>query len=121
MNSRITIEVNFEDNNRPVIQILQRKSDDVRDNLLSSFLQSLHGSSWLNISCIQNVNELNDMDKFNRWFIRPIPPEDFAEQAFYMLHQYKHQRDNGLLNVVYPQGDPRIDRINKLLEALPEM
>lgn len=37
--SRISIEVDFENNNQPVIQILSQHSDDTRDALISHFLE----------------------------------------------------------------------------------
>lgn len=52
MNSKITIEVDFSNNNLPVVRILHRKSDDVRDSLVSNFIQHLDHTSisrWLKI------------------------------------------------------------------------
>ena len=52
MNSKITIEVDFSSNNTPVVRILQRKSEDVRDSLVSNFIQHLDHTSisrWLKI------------------------------------------------------------------------
>ena len=60
MKSRITIEVDFTSNNLPVIQILQIKSDDVRDKLVQQFLQSLqHTSRWCKINYIGNMGTWN--------------------------------------------------------------
>jgi hypothetical protein len=52
MNSKITIEVDFSNNNLPVVRVLHRKSDDVRDSLVSNFIQHLDHTSisrWLRI------------------------------------------------------------------------
>lgn len=84
MTSRITIEVDFENNNEPVIQILQPvDSDDVRDKLLKHFLQSLHGSSWLNIQWQDRHREGEA-----RILIRPIPIDKLGEQSKIMAEQY---------------------------------
>ena len=84
MKSRISIEVDFENNNQPVIQILQTSdSNDVRDKLLSHFCQSFGGSSWCNIRWAEpSLGQ-------NRIFITPIRVEQFEEQANKMLEQAK--------------------------------
>jgi hypothetical protein len=89
MKSRITVEVDFDRKNEPVIQILFRKSDDVRDNLLQSFLQSLQGkSNWLRIDLQQYCEDPMDVDRdFKRYFISPVYPEKMKENAKYMLEQ----------------------------------
>lgn len=89
MQSRVTIEIDFENNNRPVIQILFRKSDDVRDNLLQSFLQTFGGqSSWAYVKWVQHILPIeNANDGFQRVFITPITADDFENQATVMLEQ----------------------------------
>lgn len=77
MKSRITIEVDFGNNNVPVIQILFRPSDDVRDSLLQSFLQSFHGSSLCKINW--RGQELGE-DGFQRVFIWPISKYSIPEE-----------------------------------------
>lgn len=75
MLSKITIEVDFSNKNLPVIQILQRDSDDVRDKLISNFLQGLmHTSRWCKI-------EYNGqyMDT-HRWNIAPITPYELSDE-----------------------------------------
>lgn len=50
MKSRISIEIDFENQNKPVIQIARQSSDDVRDSLIQSFLEQRgSGSRWLTI------------------------------------------------------------------------
>lgn len=72
MKSRITIEVDFENNNLPVIHIISRPSDDVRDKLVSQFLQSLsHTSRWATITFDSEVGEGGC-----RWKISPITPDN---------------------------------------------
>lgn len=89
MKSRITIEVDFEHGNQPIIQILQSDSDDVRDRLLSAFCQQFGGSSWCTIKWVsQAPDNPNQNTFFNRIHITPINPKDFKEQAAIMLEQY---------------------------------
>ena len=88
MKSRITIEVDFENNNRPVIQIIHKKSDDVRDNLLSAFLEQFGGqSSWCHIKWAQSYEGETPDSSFARIFITPILPERLKEQASVMIDQ----------------------------------
>lgn len=50
MRSRISIVVDFDNNNTPVIQIVQKSSDDVRDSLVHNFVEGVGHSSlsrWL--------------------------------------------------------------------------
>lgn len=89
MKSRISIEVDFDNNNQPVIQILQADSDDVRDKLLSHFTQQLGGSSWCQIKWVCTPDE-----GFARIHISPIKSDQFEEHAKVMLEQY---RINGVL------------------------
>lgn len=96
MESRITIEIDFENNNQPYIKIIQAKrSDDVRDKLLSHFLELLGGSSWCHIKWENSVAE-NEPAFFasqfkNRIHITPIKKEDFKAQAKLMLEQDKQK------------------------------
>lgn len=80
MKSRISIEVDFENNNQPVIQILQDVSDDVRDKLIRSFTENLGGSSWCQIKW--QPNSVNGMNKI---YISPISQSQLKEQAEIML------------------------------------
>lgn len=50
MDSKITIEIDFSNGNMPVIQILHKTSDDVRDGIIGNFIQHLDHTSisrWL--------------------------------------------------------------------------
>jgi hypothetical protein len=69
MKSRITIEVDFENANTPVIKIAHQKSDDVRDSLIGNFLQHLdHGS----ISRWMKIEYKGETDSGHIWSIVPI-------------------------------------------------
>ncbi len=84
MKSKITIEVDFDNGNVPVIQILTaNESDDVRDKLLRHFTQQLGGSSWCQIKWDENQPNT----EFKRIFITPIKEKDFKKQAEIMLEQ----------------------------------
>jgi hypothetical protein len=86
MQSKITIEVDFENGNEPVIQIISRNTDDIRDKLIRFFIERLGGdSSWCKIYC-QTTYE-GDVDKFQRWKISPINAAQFKEEAEAMLEQ----------------------------------
>lgn len=100
MKSRITIEIDFDNNNEPVIQILSRNSDDVRDNLIKSFYQKLGNSSWCKIIFKQHIMDetlptsaggfvQGTIEGFKRIFITPIPPEELSNEAQIMSEQAK--------------------------------
>ena len=79
MKSRITIEVDFENRNLPVIQILSRESDDVRDNLIKSFLQSLqHTSRWAKFIYKGVFTESEQTT--HRWVISPLTPDELPNE-----------------------------------------
>jgi hypothetical protein len=78
MKSRITIEVDFNHNNLPVIQVLQESSPDVRDNLVQAFLQSLqHTSRWATIT-YDGEGSIDGSVK--RWKITPITPSKLEDE-----------------------------------------
>jgi hypothetical protein len=75
MKSRITIEVDFDNQNSPCIQLLSVHSDDVRDKLLKNFTQSLGGESmWCKIVC-SGVGSDN-----GQWKITPITPRQLNDE-----------------------------------------
>lgn len=92
MKSRITIEVDFNNGNTPVIQIIQSNSDDVRDKLIKSFTECLNGSSWCQIRWVAGGNPLLEKDGHftsSTIFITPIPSGQLKDQADIMLEQYR--------------------------------
>jgi hypothetical protein len=89
MKSRITIEIDFDAGNLPVIQVLNQSSDDVRDNLISSFLQSLqHTSRWCRIEYKGNRSKfappVDFDDPIHCWHIVPIKPKDIPDEIALM-------------------------------------
>ena len=90
MKSRISIEVDFDNDNQPVIQILQADSDDVRDKLLSHFTQQFNGSSWCRIRW---ADPDTSPQGFNRIFITPVKESEFKEEAQIMMEQDRVNQD----------------------------
>lgn len=85
MKSRITIEVDFNNGNLPVIQVLQQDSDDVRDNLIKSFLQSLqHTSRWCTIVYKGNRSKFAPPMDFDEpihcWQVIPVKPQEIQSE-----------------------------------------
>lgn len=90
MQSKITIEVDFENGNEPIIQIIYRSSDDVRDKLIKSFLERLqHTSSWAKIFCDHTSLYDDTNNKFQRWRISAMPISDLEKEAKIMMEQYR--------------------------------
>lgn len=70
MESKITIELDFNRNNIPVIQVIRKTSDDVRDGIVGNFIQHLdHGSisRWLKIEYKYRRSDGADV-----WHLIPI-------------------------------------------------
>ena len=86
MKSRITIEVDFENNNQPMIRVIQdRSSDDVRDKLLKDFAEKLgYASSWLKVKF-----PAYGPDTALIYTIHPITPEQMEEEAKIMSEQVR--------------------------------
>ena len=86
MKSRITIEVDFERDNQPVILATIKHSDDVRDKLLRSFIEALGGTSnWCRIDLDHyNVDTLQPERNYACWRIAPITPPALQWQASHM-------------------------------------
>jgi len=76
MKSRITIEIDFEEQNSPIIEVRYEQSDDVRDKLIKSFFEKLGGqSSWCRVMFWGS--------EAGRQLLRitPITPSEFEVQA----------------------------------------
>ena len=91
MKSRISIEVDFENENQPVIQVLSQDSDDVRDRLIKAFLQNLaHTSRWCKIIYMGNfgtydmVREKAMPNECHKWVIVPIKPSEIPQEISLM-------------------------------------
>lgn len=97
MLSRITIEVNFDEGNLPIIQVMNQQSDDVRDKLVTNFLQSLgHTSRWCRLLYIGNFSG-NEHAPVNKWHIVPITPKDLKEEIALMQTVYDTWNDTAVV------------------------
>ena len=97
MNSKITIEVDFENNNEPTLQIIYRPSDDIRDKLIRAFIEKLQGtSSWCSIFCVGSVEESSVNYASQKWTIKPIPPKSMKGHGESMIEQH---------NMLFEQGN----------------
>lgn len=76
MKSRITIEVDFDNNNEAVLSLNLHKSDDVRDKLLQSFIEKFaHQRAWC-LAYYMGENATGAM-----YHIKPLTPFQYEEQA----------------------------------------
>lgn len=90
MDSKLTIEIDFDNGNEPTIQIISRHSDDVRDKLIRAFVEKLQGySSWCKIFCVGNSDELLAHGGHARWHIKPISPNEFKAEGDAILEQHR--------------------------------
>ncbi len=92
MKSRIAIEVDFENSNLPIIQIVSQESEDVRDKLVKSFLQSLqHCSRWTTITFVgNNLSYKPDggADSWT-WKITPVTPDRLESEIQLMQAEFQ--------------------------------
>lgn len=124
MKSKITVEVDFNNNNLPVLRILQSDSDDVRDKLVSSLLQSLgHTSRWAVIAYDGEVGvSYPGSDQTHRWFIRPITPQEIESEISLMQAVLRKDETAApqpdFKQVLVEHGIPRRSRVD--LHTPPE-
>lgn len=93
MDSKITIEVDFDNGNLPVLQVLHKSSDDVRDKIVGNFIQHLDHTSisrWLKI---EYDGERSDGAKF--WKISPISSsvDELEKEANLMMAMVKSLKE----------------------------
>lgn len=94
MRSRISVEVDFDNNNRPVIQVHERDSDDVRDRLISAVFDKLgHHSRWFRVEFKHNT--MTDGDAGSLWHLAPISPEEYDEEIKLMVAHRGSQQPTG--------------------------
>jgi hypothetical protein len=94
MESKITIEIDFSNGNLPVIQVLHKTSDDVRDGIVGNFIQHLDHTSisrWLRMEY-----KYKRSDGANIWNIIPISSsltelENEAKLMMAMVDSLKEQ------------------------------
>jgi hypothetical protein len=78
MESRIQISVDFENKNRPVIKILQKESDDVRDSLVHNFINHLDHTS---ISRWVRLEYMGEFSGSHSWQLVPITSEELPAEV----------------------------------------
>lgn len=78
MESRIQISIDFENKNRPVIKILQKSSDDVRDSLVNNFINHLDHTS---ISRWVRLEYTGEQSGSHSWQLVPITSEELPYEA----------------------------------------
>lgn len=90
MKSRITIEVDFDNGNLPFIQVLSKDSNDVRDKLITAFLQSLqHTSRWVRIEYAGEFLQYGEDENVHKWMLKPIIPSEIPEEIKLMTATLK--------------------------------
>lgn len=93
MDSKISIELDFDKGNLPVIQVLHKTSDDVRDGIVGNFIQHLDHTSisrWLSIQY-----KFKRSDGAQIWHIAPISSsiDELEKEANLMLAMVKSMRE----------------------------
>lgn len=95
MLSRISIEVDETNNNHPIIQIVSKESDDVRDKLVRQFLQSFkHCSRWTTIEFVGNnlAHKPDGGADSWTWKITPITPDQLQDEISLMQAELERLR-----------------------------
>jgi hypothetical protein len=94
MESKITIEIDFENGNTPIVQVMHKVSEDVRDKIVGNFIQHLDHTSisrWLRIEF-----DYKRVDGAAFWKIIPISSslgelEEEARLMMTMVNSLKEQ------------------------------
>jgi hypothetical protein len=96
----------------PIVQIIQEDSDDVRDKLLSQFLQSLgHSSRWLKIEYKGEIPKNDFVAPYKKvWQLAPITTSELKREMALM---------DSLLHVS-EKTEFDIERISKTLEDISD-
>jgi len=89
MKSKITIEMDFE-NNTPVLQVNYQQSDDVRDKLIGEFFNKLgHVSEYFILSKVFYIQDSA------RYTIAPITPKDMKMVGANMVNMHVEEFGDG--------------------------
>lgn len=117
MKSRITIEVDFEHGNQPVIQIIGKNSitePDVRDSLVQTFLQNFQGNSYAKINFKLTDRDSGELSFHARAIITPIKSEDLGIE--WQKMQEQDQFNKGIVLRPVEEDDMKIFSRNELIE-----
>lgn len=94
MKSRISVEVDFDNNNRPVIQVHERNSSDVRDRLISAVFDKLaHHSRWFRVEFKHHT--MDDGEQGCLWHLIPVTPEEY-EIEIKLMAAHKNAIEKGV-------------------------
>lgn len=101
MDSKISIDIDFGNGNLPVIEILHKTSDDVRDKIVGNFIQHLDHTSishWLKIEY-----RYKRSDGAIIWNVIPVSAslEELESEAKLMLATVASLREQ-----IPPEGKP---------------
>lgn len=78
MESRIQISIDFDNKNRPVIKILQKDSDDVRDSLVQNFINHLDHTS---VSRWVRLEYKGEVSGAHSWQLVPITSQELPAEV----------------------------------------
>lgn len=94
MKSRITIGIDFDNGNQPVIQVISEHSEDVRDELVRAFQGTFgYNSSWCRVKYFPS-------DGARQMFIiTPIKPKELEQEAKEMQFIYDELKDRDQFQV----------------------
>lgn len=91
MESRIRIAVDFQNGNQPVLHIAKKRSEDVRDELLQSFLESFPSgvNRWAKIVYIGEDDKQGSDERATHYHVAPISREDLQEEMKLMTAYFQ--------------------------------
>lgn len=119
MKSSIRIDIDFE-TNEPVIEIIcDKSSNDLRDKMLSRFLEMFGGdSSWAKFNFSSNYAD-TEGNRISKSYLRPIARNSFPEEGVAMLRQHKLNVERQVYGITaYPAGDKRGTLISEIIKVL---
>lgn len=124
MKSKVTVELDYENGNIPVIQILRvfpepdEIHEDSRDRMIHSFCQRLgYVSDWAKVDFVQN-HAPDGRTKHQRIFITPISPEELESQSMLMAERCGLRKmPEGKSDYAYTADFPRRHRIDLMVPA----
>lgn len=84
MNSKITFGIDWNNVNQPIIKIVQKISDDHRDEMVQAFLEKVpDGRLTLQFISENCPNNKFDEDAHKIFFIKPAPEKDYTRTVIH--------------------------------------
>lgn len=89
MKSRITVEIDYNNNGQPYFRVMEdTTSDDLRDKAITEFRRAFKlQSQW----CVVDFGQVQ-MDGTIQWNIRPIPPNQLKDEVLAMQKLVNQQQ-----------------------------